>query len=99
MDFDLFCLRKGPKCEPTPKSASKCADFAPFFDTFYFDVDNAGKDCGGGSNSIRMVRKTTGRLSFMGSLACFSRVFSQECLPNNGTGCSECGEGLRDRQG
>ena len=58
---------------------------------------------GGGSDSIRMVRKTSGR-SQEGSvswaicayLACFGRVFSQECLPNNWTGCSECGIGRVD---
>ena len=31
--------------------------------------------------------------------ACFGRVFSQECLPSNWSGCGDCGEGLRDRQG
>ena len=33
LDFDLFCMRSGPKCEPNPKSAPKFGTFAPFFGT------------------------------------------------------------------
>ena len=36
-DFDLFCLRSGPKREPNLKSALKCADFSSFFDTLNFE--------------------------------------------------------------
>ena len=37
LDFDLFCLRSGPKREPNPKAAFNCADFASFFDIFDFE--------------------------------------------------------------
>ena len=32
-------------------------------------------------------------------LACFSRVFSQESLPNKWTGCNECGERVKGQAG
>ena len=36
-DFDLFCLRDGPKREPTPKSSSKYGTFVTFFGTLNFE--------------------------------------------------------------
>ena len=37
-DFDQFCWRSEPKCEPTLKSAPKFGTFAAFFDTFDFEA-------------------------------------------------------------
>ena len=56
----------------------------------------------GGSNSIRMVRKASGRFlidPILQNLACFSGFLTQEGPPNVWNGCFGCGEGPWDRQG
>ena len=56
----------------------------------------------GGSNSIRMVRKASGRFlidPILHNLACFSGFLTQEGPPNVWNGCFGCGEGPWDRQG
>ena len=37
LDFDLFCLRNGPKREPNSQSAFKFGTFATFFNTLNFE--------------------------------------------------------------
>ena len=57
----------------------------------------------GGSKSIRMVRKTSGRLRFMGNLCPFG-LFQPGFIDKNayqttGLGVMSVRKGLRDRQG